>query len=74
LWHLKNGRNRRDTSTGHRWNAASHGQRLAAPERLDAAKGKEKEKRKHRKLSLGQKMKKLVQGRRSEAENEAAIK
>jgi hypothetical protein len=46
----------------------------AAPERLDAAKGKEKEKRRHRKLSLGQKMKKLVQGRRSEAENEAAIK
>ena len=82
---------------GHRWNAASHGQRglrlvepchetrpglatvpeslaqrLVAPERLDGAKGKEEEKRRHRNLSLGQKMKKLVQGR-SEAK-EAAIK
>ena len=45
-------------------------QRLAVPERLDAAKGKEEEKRRHRK----QKMKKLVQGRRSETEKEAAIK
>jgi hypothetical protein len=54
----------------------SPAQRLAAPERLDVAKGKEEEKEKtrHRKLSLGQKMKKLVQGRRSEAEKEAAIK
>lgn len=42
--------------------------------RLDAAKGKEEEKRRHRKPSLGQKMKKLEQGRRSKAEKEAAIK
>jgi hypothetical protein len=52
----------------------SPAKRLAAPERLDAAKGKEEEKRRHRKPSLGQKMKKLVQGRRSEAEKEAVIK
>ena len=52
----------------------SPAQRLAAPERLGAAKGKEEEKRRHRKPSLGQKMKKLVQGRRSEAEKEAAVK
>jgi hypothetical protein len=52
----------------------SPAQRLAAPERLGAAKEKEEEKRRHRKPSLGQKMKKLVQGRRSEAEKEAAVK
>jgi hypothetical protein len=46
----------------------SPAQRLAALERLDAAKGKEEEKSRHRKPSLGQKVKRFVQGRRSEEE------
>jgi hypothetical protein len=49
-------------------------QRLAVPERLDIAKGKDEGKRRHRKPSLGPKVEKFVQGRRSGAENEAAIK
>jgi hypothetical protein len=52
----------------------SPAQRLAGPRETRRSLGKEEEKRRHRKPSLGQKMKKPVQGRTSEAEKEAAIK
>ena len=45
--------------------------RLAAPERLEAAKGKEEERRMNRKPSLREKVKKLLKGKQEE---EAALR
>lgn len=59
---------RMETGPGPATIPESPAQRLAALEKLDAAKTKEEEKRMNRKPSLGQKMKKLVKGRKGEEE------
>ena len=46
----------------------SPAQRLAALEKIDAVKRKEEQKRMNRKPSLGQKVKNLVKGKKSEEE------
>jgi hypothetical protein len=57
-----------ETGPGPATIAESPTQRLAALERIDAAKRKEEEKRTSRKPSLGQKVKKLVKGKKPDEE------
>ena len=52
----------------------SPAQRLAALEKVDGAKRKEEEKIMDRKPSLGQKMKRFVNGRKREEEKQATIR
>ena len=52
----------------------SPAQRLAAEERTDVARRKEEEKRMNRKPSLGEKVKKLVKGKKSEEKEDAVIR